>query len=188
MWKLLTYFGLVLGSIQDCGKNSKFQLTGLELVPSAPKSGDTVFMTVQFNNPGSEVNDGSVSTSVTYNFLPLTPTVEPLCTNTQCPLVNGFNDRSTNSTWPSGVSGTIVSTITWTDLGGSELLCIKLSVKSGSFGLRGNKVSPGISFSREEKVCKHLVVYRQWIKRSKKNRKNSSKTPEAVQKMRLKDY
>jgi hypothetical protein len=188
MWKLLTYFGLVLGSIQDCGKNSQFQLTSLDFVPAAPKAGESIFMTVQFNNPGTEVSDGSVTTSVTYNFLPLTPTVEPLCVNTQCPLVNGFNDRSTNSTWPSGVSGTIVSTITWNDNSGSELLCIKLTVKSGYSGLRGNKVSPGISLFREEKVCKHLVVYRQWIKRSKKNRKNSSKTPEAVQKMRLKDY
>ena len=185
MWKLLAYFGLVLGSIQDCGKNSQFQLTGLDLVPSAPKAGEAVFMTVQFNNPGSEVNDGSVTTSVTYNFLPLTPTVEPLCINTQCPLINGFNDRSTNSTWPTGVSGTIVSTIVWTDAGGSELLCIKLSVKCGSVGLRGNKVFPGISFSRGETICKHLVVYRQWVKTK---RTNSSKTPEAVQKMRLKDY
>lgn len=188
MWKLLTYFGLVLGSIQDCGKNSQFQLTGLDFVPLTPKAGEAVFMTVQFNNPGSEVNDGSVTTSVTYNFLPLTPTVEPLCTNTQCPLVNGFNDRSTNSSWPTGVSGTIVTTIVWNDVNGSELLCIKLSVKTGSSGLRGNKVFPGISFSRGETTCKHLVVYRQWIKRSKKNRNNSSKTPEGVQKMRLKDY
>jgi len=182
MWKLiLALLSTSLGSIQDCSNGlSTFKLTSLALVPESPLPGENVNMIVQFTNPGPDVNNGSVSTSITYNFLPLTPTVESLCDNTDCPLVNGFNDRSTNTTWPD-ISGIVTSTIVWNAFDNSQLLCIKLSVKSGLGNLRGNKVYPGISFFKKNKeIKKHfilsdLVVYRQW---DKSKRTTSYKSPE----------
>lgn len=122
--------GFAAASIKDCSNGaSLFQLTDLALTPDPPVRGQVLDMTVKFNNPGPEITDGTVTTSVTLNFIPFQPTVETLCTNTQCPLVSGANDRSTSSTWPDNVSGNLVSKIEWTGVDGSQLLCIQISAK-----------------------------------------------------------
>jgi len=135
-----TFLLTALGSIQDCNTSSVFQITKLDLVPSSPTPGEPLAMTVQFNNPGLPITDGVVTTTLSYNFIPFSPTTEALCTNTVCPLVTGFNDRSTTNPWPD-VSGTIVSTINWM-LDEINLLCIKISVKTSN-SLRGNTTIPG---------------------------------------------
>jgi len=173
-------------NIDDCSKGaSVFKLTALSLEPPVPVAGKPIVMTVQFNNPGADVISGTATNNIVYNFLPLTPTVEDLCVNTPCPLVNGFNDRSTNSTWPA-VKGTITSTITWTDLDGTQLLCIKVSVKTARSNLRGVVNRSDIRLFEDNGVghCpatgflgKELVVYHQW---SKSKRTNSSRTPEEL--------
>ena len=113
-------------------------------------------MTVLFDNPGATVTDGTVTTSITYNFLPLTPTTEPLCQNTACPIVNGPNDRSTTSTWPNAV-GTIVTTSVWTSIEGDNLLCIQTSVKVKNKQLR---VADNISTSlfRDDLSLKQMAI------------------------------
>ena len=122
--------------IKDCNVSSIFRPTSLGLTPDPPVVGQQVRMTVLFDNPGATVIDGTVTTSVTYNFLPLTPTVESLCDNTACPIVNGPNDRSTVSTWPD-VRGTVVTKSVWTSTDGDNLLCVQTSVKVGGKRLRG---------------------------------------------------
>ena len=123
-------FGFATASIKDCSNGaSLLQLTELSLAPSTPVRGQNLDMTVKFNNPGSEITDGTVTTTVTLNFIPFQPTVEALCTNTQCPLVSGANDRSTNSVWPDNVSGSITSKIEWTAVDGTQLLCIQINAK-----------------------------------------------------------
>ena len=139
MLSLRTVLCFILGSvaatITDCGQgHSLFKFTELSLTPDPPISGQNILMTVQFENPGLPIYSGFVSTSITLNGLPFTPTVEDLCTNTQCPLISGFNDRSTSSTWPS-ISGKLQSHIIWTDLNGQQLLCIDITEKT--FRLRG---------------------------------------------------
>ena len=136
---LFTFLLSALGSIQDCNTSSVFQLTKLDLLPTSPTPGQPLAMTVQFNNPGPIVSDGIVTTSVTYNFIPFSPTTEALCTNTACPLVTGFNDRSTTNPWPD-VTGSVTSVIKW-NLDGENLLCIKINVKTAN-KLRG-KSFPG---------------------------------------------
>ena len=202
MFLLFTLFASAFASIQDCNTSSIFQLTKLGLIPDSASAGEQVDMTVQFNNPGPDVVDGLVTTSVIYNFLPFSPSVEALCSNTQCPLVSGFNDRSTSNPWPSGLSGTVTSTIVWS-LNEDMLLCIKVSVKAkSSQNLRGNKVIPGLlpilNIFRENMtydICpatetwlemydksplnykdseKQLILYKAW-----KNAQPTSKIPEA---------
>jgi hypothetical protein len=127
------FFAMVFGSvtyasIQDCGLGkSVFNITDLALTPDPPVPGSSIAMTFQFNNPGGPVTDGSVTTSVTLNFIPFAPSVEPLCTNTQCPLVTGFNDRSTKGTTPTSVQGKVVTKIVWAATDGSQLACIATS-------------------------------------------------------------
>jgi hypothetical protein len=126
---LFAVFAGVGATISDCGQGSVFALTTLALHPDPPIPGKQVDMTVQFTNPGSEVVDGTATTSVTLNFIPFQPTVKPLCEDTQCPIVTGPNDRSTSSTWPETVTGAITSKIVWTAVDGSELLCISIKTK-----------------------------------------------------------
>jgi hypothetical protein len=121
--------------IKDCNISSIFRPTSLALTPDPPVAGEQIRMTVIFNNPGATVTDGTVTTSVTYNFLPITPAVEPLCDNTACPIVYGSNDRSTVSTWPD-VRGTVVTKSVWTSVDGDNLLCIQTAVKVGHKRLR----------------------------------------------------
>ena len=78
------------------------------------------------------VTTGATATySVTYNFLPLTPTVDDLCADQKddlCPLAIGLHNSKSNSAWPSGLSGTIVSKIQWKDQDGQEILCMQWTV------------------------------------------------------------
>lgn len=190
---LFTFLLSAFGSIQDCNTSSVFQLTKLDLVPASPVPGQPLAMTVQFNNPGSVVTSGTVTTTVSYNFIPFSPTTEALCTNTACPLVTGFNDRSTTNPWPN-LTGTVSSIIKW-DLDGNNLLCIKLNVKTANL-LRGNVSFPGQlellnifrgngtaedyeEFSNALVIlpCKDLVVYRPVTFKPK--RRAASKVPES---------
>lgn len=130
--RLLTFFAGCIAaraSISNCGQGSRFDVTTLALYPDPPIPGKQVDMTVQFTNPGPEVTDGTATTSVTLNFIPFQPTVKPLCEDTQCPLVVGPNDRSTNSIWPETITGSVTSKIVWTAMDGSELLCISIKTK-----------------------------------------------------------
>ena len=177
-------FAFSYAAIEDCSKGkSLLQLTALDLIPSLPVVGEPVAMIVQFNNPGYDIINGTVTSALTYNFLPLQPTVEDLCVNTPCPITNGFNDRSTNSTWPD-VKGTIVSTITWTAFDSTQLLCIKVTLKTAQSKLRGNTNNSGIVLFKDNGmgICppidvlgKKVVIYHQW---NKSKRTKSSRNPE----------
>jgi hypothetical protein len=71
--------------------------------------------------------------STTYNFIPLTPTTDDLCADQKddlCPLAIGAHHSKSVSTWPSGLSGTIVNTIEWTDQDGQPILCLKWTVQA----------------------------------------------------------
>ena len=126
----------VFATVTDCNTSSIFRPTVIGLNPDPPISGQPVRLTVQFENPGPEITSGVVTTSVTLNGLPFSPSVEALCQNTACPILVGANDRSTSSTWPTNVHGRIVTKSVWTNDDGDELLCLLTTVKVGSSNLR----------------------------------------------------
>lgn len=127
LFSALALFVGATATIKDCDTLSVFRPVTLGLSPDPPVRGAPVYMAVEFENPGSIVTDGTVTTAVSLNYIPLTPSTEPLCENTECPIVTGFNNRSTSSVWPDTVSGKITSKITWTDPAGRSLLCIQLT-------------------------------------------------------------
>lgn len=128
---LIAYFTFAAATILDCNTTSVFRPITLGLRPDPPVAGQPVHMTVEFNNPGPDVAEGVVSTSVTLNFVPFTPTVEPLCENTLCPIVSGFNDRNTQSMWPADVKGKVVTKSVWSTLEGDTLLCVQTTFSVG---------------------------------------------------------
>ena len=114
-------------SIKSCGGLFTIQQLGLE--PSDKAVGGTnVSLTLYYTSP-LEVTGGSVKNSMSYNFIPLAPTITDLCQNTQCPITIGPHDGSSWYTMPSGLSGTITSRILWSDTAGTQLLCLDMTLK-----------------------------------------------------------
>ena len=117
--------------VNDCGGGSSlFKLNSVSLSPTDPAPGSSVSLNLDYTVPdGLTVNDGTSTTAVSYNFIPFAPTVEPLCQDIPCPLGPGRYSNSTNSTWPSGLSGTVRTTMTWADENAATLLCIGIVAK-----------------------------------------------------------
>jgi hypothetical protein len=136
--RILALCGLIAaarGTIKDCDSTSVFRPTQLALTPDPPVIGKPVQLTLVFDNTGPEITNGIVSTTLSVNYIPVSPTTEPLCQNTECPIVSGSNDRSTETTFPS-VSGLIKSKVVWTGPEGQSLLCIDTAFKVATSYLR----------------------------------------------------
>lgn len=114
----------VAASVEDCSSSSAlFKIESLDFTPDKPLAGENTTLTVKFNNPGYTVSSGTASTTLSWNFIPFEPTVEPLCQNTDCPIAAGSTQQSSSSAWPD-VSGFVQINITWYNENGAELLCI----------------------------------------------------------------
>lgn len=124
-------FSSVSASISDCGVgNSVFQITSLTLdPPTSASAGDNVTLGLLYNSPVL-IQNGTVTTSVTYNFIPLSPSTAPLCDSAQCPIGVGAHDGSSWYLMPAGLSGTLSSKIVWSDMNNNQLLCIQMSLKA----------------------------------------------------------
>jgi hypothetical protein len=143
--------------IVDCSNGaSLLKITELGLSPDPPVRGKQIDMIVKFDNPGSEITEGSVTTSISLNYIPFQPSTEALCSSTICPLVSGPNDRSTNSVWPDSVSGIVSSKIEWKGLDGSELLCIQINSKIAAAQKKG--LRPVYNQTHAELIAKALSL------------------------------
>jgi len=110
--------------VDDCSvPNSIFKIQELTFSPSQPVIGENTTLYVKFNNPGEPVLDGTVTTAIKYNFLPLSPDIQPLCQNTACPVPVGVTEQSSSSLWPD-LSGIVDIRITWTDTNNNQLMCM----------------------------------------------------------------
>lgn len=125
-----------LTSYKSCGSDSDHAKNFVATVtPDAAKPGDSVTTTFDYDLD-KEVTGGTATYKVTLNFIPFSPTVDDLCADQagstdECPLAGGgahHHDVSV-STFPNGVSGTIVSTIIWADQDGEQVLCFQWTVK-----------------------------------------------------------
>jgi hypothetical protein len=129
MLKLLAL--VVAPTVRDCGVGtSVFKINSVSLNPTDPKPGEKVGMNLDYTVPsGVTVTDGVAKYDITYNFIPLAPTTEPLCQNIPCPLGPGNYVNTTYSTWPTGIRGTVNTKITWADETSKQLLCINIAAK-----------------------------------------------------------
>jgi hypothetical protein len=113
-----------MASVKSCG--GLFTITKLSLQPDKVKAGDNVTLTLTYVNP-VVVTGGTIKNSVTYNFIPLTPTTTDLCQTIQCPLQTGEHDGSSTFTIPTGLSGSLSVKTEW--LSSSEkYLCLSSTV------------------------------------------------------------
>lgn len=120
---LRTLLGLT--TIQSCG-TGRATLLGFDSQPATPRAGDNVSLWVAYTIPGAPVTGGTATYKITLNGIPLTPTVDPLCTQTSCPKETGIPYNETSwSIFPSGITGKIASRIEWKDQDAQPLWCIE---------------------------------------------------------------
>ena len=117
-------------TVKDCAPGSIFTLNAVDLTPASPNPGDPVTLHLDYTVPeGVTVTDGTTTYAVTLNFIPFAPSTNPLCQDIPCPLGPGTYKNATTSTWPTGVSGTFTSKMTWANPAGETLMCVQTSGK-----------------------------------------------------------
>jgi len=122
--------GSALATITNCDTSSVFTITKLAQDPLTDViAGQNITLSLLYVVP-EEITEGTVENKYTYNSIPLTPTTDSLCTVVDCPLTSGEHDGSTSYPFPGDVKGTLVGQITWRDLQGRTLLCIKSTLKN----------------------------------------------------------
>jgi hypothetical protein len=143
--RLLFLVGLAAASIKNCGQSPLFTITELSQDPADTiVGGQNLSLTLKYSAP-EEITAGTVTKSITLNFIPFSPTTEDLCVNAPCPITVGDHDGSSWSLFPSGVTGTLVSKVVWADTQGRELLCVQSSLKaSASMGTNVTKYLRGV--------------------------------------------
>jgi len=125
--KLIAYFA-VLNTIRDCGNGQgRASLLSFDSQPANPKAGDNVTLWVAYDLPAPAITGGTATYAFSLNGIPFPPTVDDLCTQTSCPKDTGFNNESSWSIFPSGVSGKIVASTTWHDQNKDLVWCVETS-------------------------------------------------------------
>lgn len=120
-----------LSSVSDCSKgSSQIKINSMSFQPDPPVKGQNSTLTLDLNVP-TEIQSGTATYSFTYNFLPLTPTVEDLCTQVSsgCPILVGPLNLVSSYPIDPSLSGTIVAKIEWKDTANVQLLCVSITMK-----------------------------------------------------------
>jgi hypothetical protein len=130
MMSLLLGLFAVAPTVKNCDPGSLFTVDSASLIPAIPLPGDQVTLNLKYTVPiGYVATEGKVKYDLTYNFIPLAPAVEPLCANIPCPLGPGTYVNNTVVDWPTGLTGTLVTKITWTDIMNVPLMCLRIDAK-----------------------------------------------------------
>ncbi len=149
MFRILSFFGLITQllaesykssnvsavtqfTIKNCGiKTDLIQNLVLSVEPVLPQSDYTLYVSGDLSK---EVTGGTSKYDVTYNFIPLSPTTNDLCTeinnsNITCPLKVGYIGLQSKGIVPTGLSGSVTIKNQWFDLDGVRILCMQFNIK-----------------------------------------------------------
>lgn len=119
-------------SISSCNRPTalfKIDALGFWPDPAIRNENSTVSFLYTVPEPGLTGVGATATYTVTYNSLPLTPTVEDLCKNIACPILPGTYNLSTSSTFPD-VAGSLTSKIEWKNQDGAQLLCASIKTRT----------------------------------------------------------
>jgi hypothetical protein len=120
-----------LGALSDCSKStSLFKITSMSFSPDPPISGQNSTLLLSMNVP-TQVSGGTATYSLTYNFIPLSPSVEDLCKvlPSGCPIMAGKLDTVSNIPFDTSLKGSIRININWKDTANNELMCVSINTK-----------------------------------------------------------
>jgi hypothetical protein len=121
----------IVASVSDCSKaTALFKLTSMNFLPDPPVKGQNSTLFLSMNVP-SAVEGGTATYSVTYNFIPLTPTTENLCmvAPAGCPIQPGILNTVSSIPFDGSLSGSLTFKIEWKDLAAQQLMCVVIKTK-----------------------------------------------------------
>ena len=132
MRSLFALFALVASAsatVTDCGNGKGlFQIQAQGFSPEPPVANEKYEYWFLYTVPeGLTVDAGTSTYSLSLNGIPFTPETDDLCTQTFCPKTAGTYNETSTDTWPSGIGGKIVTTLTWHDGSGALLLCSQVT-------------------------------------------------------------
>jgi hypothetical protein len=129
---LCTVYAIKSFTYKSCGTSTDIaQNIKLDIDPILPVTDYTLYLNADFSK---EVTSGTSKYTVTYNFIPLSPTVNDLCTevassNITCPLSNHISSQSKGSV-PSGLSGSTTIKNEWINSDSQRILCMLFDIKT----------------------------------------------------------
>jgi hypothetical protein len=97
----------------------------MSFMPDPPIKGQNSTLFLSMNVP-SAVTGGTATYTVTYNYIPLTPTTDNLCTVVPagCPIMPGTLDTVSSIPFDGSLSGLLNLKIEWKDLAAKQLMCV----------------------------------------------------------------
>ena len=116
----------ILASVSDCSKaTALFKLTSMNFLPDPPVKGQNSTLFLSMNVP-SAVEGGTATYSVTYNFIPLSPTTDNLCmvAPAGCPIQPGTLNTVSSIPFDGSLVGSLIFKIEWKDLAAQQLMCV----------------------------------------------------------------
>jgi hypothetical protein len=116
--------------VADCAPGSVFKINSIYLDPTTAVAGQVTDLHIDYTVPEAVyIYDGASIITYTFNGLPFSPTTGPLCAQIPCPLMPGTYVNTSQSSWPAGVTGKIITRMSWYDINNTELLCFQISAK-----------------------------------------------------------
>lgn len=123
---LSAYVSLTSASISDCSDaNTLFKISSMSFSPEPPVIGQNSTLILGMEVP-EVITDGTATYSVTLNYIPFQPTVDPLCDTTiPCPIEVGHLDTTSSFAFPD-VNGLMTLEVVWADGAGRQLMCVQI--------------------------------------------------------------
>ena len=116
-------------SVTDCSKGaSLFKINSMSFLPEPAVKGQNSTLLLSTTVP-EQITGGTAKYSIKYNFIPLTPTIEDLCTVVSCPIMVGKLDTVSSYPIDKSLSGSIAIQVDWADQTGRQLLCVLIQTK-----------------------------------------------------------
>jgi hypothetical protein len=119
---------LIAGAVtlKDCGVDTAvFTINSMSMIPPVATPGLSSQLYLEYVVPaGTTITDGTTKYEYSFNGIPFTPVIEPLCQNVPCPLGPGLYPNTSQVDWPTGVSGKVKTRMSWLDLDSTILLCL----------------------------------------------------------------
>jgi len=123
---LLSHVVSISGLVSDCSKaTALFKLTSMNFLPDPPVKGQNSTLFLSMNVP-SVVEGGTATYSVTYNYIPLSPTTDNLCmvAPAGCPIQPGILNTVSSIPFDGSLVGSLTFKIEWKNLAAQQLMCV----------------------------------------------------------------